>query len=162
MLAVLGGAIALAKSKSDTSIHPRNFPNSNIAGGYDNQTAFLAKQRGYNPGILNDTENERMLHVQKYTNVRAPYGPPNPHQHQVNDMSGVIGRPEYQILYQKNIKNLTLHTRNWRIDPVYNSPYNNYSSFHQSEPCIHHISNYWNKQNERKNGPDSDIAGESH
>lgn len=151
MLATLAGVLALAHSQSDT-IHPRNLPGK---AGYDNQTAFLAKQRPYQPGILNDTENERILRVQKYTNVRAPHGG-NPHQHHINDMSTVIGRPEYQILYQKNIRNCNQNTRDWKIDPVYNSPYNNYSSFHQSESCLHHISNYWEAENQRwRTNPES-------
>lgn len=147
MMATLISLAALAHDRtSTTTLHPPKVPGN---FGYDNKTAFLAKQRHYHTSILNDTENERMMVGQKQNYVRLPHGP-NPHQHHINDMSTVIGKREYQILYQKNIRNCYMNTRHWLIDPVYNSPYNNYSSYHQSESCIPHISNYLTQQNHRK------------
>lgn len=146
MLATLSALGALAHDRTHAStIHPPPIPGR---FGYDHKSQFLAKQRPYNPDIHNDTINERMHVGQKQTYVRAPFGA-NPHQHNVNDMSTVIGKREYQINYQKNITNCYLNTRNWMIDPVYNSGYNNYNSYHQSESCIPHISNYWMKQKEK-------------
>lgn len=146
MLATISALAALAHDRTPRpTIHPPPIPGKL---GYDEKSAFLAKQRPYNPDVINDTLNERMQVGQKKTNVRLPHGP-NPFQRHINDMSTVIGKREYQINYQKNISNCYLNTRDWRIDPVYNSPYNNYNSYHQSEACINHISNYWNKQKEK-------------
>src|SRR3954470_4582669 len=127
MIATLGLFSALAHDrKHTTSIHPPKIPGKL---GYDNKSAFLAKQTHYTPAIHNDTENERMEVGQKQNFVRLPHGP-NPHQHHVNDMSTVIGKREYQILYQKNISNCYMNTRHWKLDPVYNSAYNNYGNYH--------------------------------
>lgn len=87
------------------------------------------------------TDNmEKSFSAQLQTTVRAPFGP-NPLEHHINDF-GMLKSPEYQASYQKNLGSVTIWTPDWRIDPIYNSDLNNYSSFTMPEATPEQIQNF--------------------
>lgn len=109
---------------------------------------FLKKQPGAifpdkanNPLILRDDTFEKSFAGQKQTSIRLPFGPPNAYQRTIGDIS-MLSNPLYPIAYQKNIRNIQIGTPDWRVDPKFNSPFNNYASMHMPEADLESISKW--------------------
>lgn len=98
------------------------------------------------PLILNDDRLEKSMIAQKQTNTgRLPLGPPNPFQYTIDDPSFLMSNPNYPKYYQRNIRNVSeIRTEDWRVDPKFNSPYNNYASLHMPENSLDSISKWGN------------------
>lgn len=110
------------------------------------QPGAVYPDRRRNPMILRDDVLEKSFMAQKQTSVRLPFGPPNSLQRTIDDPALLLSNPEYGKQFQKNMRNVEFRTQEFRVDPMFNSPLNNYSSMHVPE-CILCISN-WAKRSD--------------
>lgn len=95
--------------------------------------------------IENENRMQLSMAAQQQTTVRLPYGAPNAYQKTIETPAMLLTNgSEYPRSYQKNIKNIQIGTEDWRVDPKFNSPINNYASMHMPENNLSSVSK-WGK-----------------
>lgn len=104
--------------------------------------------KSYQPGLKHQDLQEKSFIAQPHTNIRAPFGQPNPFEKHVFTKAPFL-TPEYSKAYQKNYSNVTeIRTPDWRMDPNFNSAANNYSGYYTYEDVLKQLSNHSKHKNE--------------
>jgi hypothetical protein len=100
---------------------------------------FMQSYNRFLPGLMQEEPRYHSFATQEHQNVRLPFGNPNVQQTSIDTMD-MLSSPKYQEDYQRHyrvvhpVKGGTVSGSNFLLDPAYNSPLNNYSNPHMSEP----------------------------
>lgn len=100
---------------------------------------FAQSYNRFLPGLHQEAPRGYSFATQEHQNVRLPFGNPNVQQTSIDTMQ-IFSSQKYQDEYQRQYRLVhpviggTVSGPNFFLDPAYNSPLNNYSNPHMSEP----------------------------